>query len=364
MRIKRRTAALGAAVTALVALVAASVVIGDAPGRPSPPAAASAAPASLDDLPMGPETRVPWWQDGRLHVGQTTIETRLELVHHANGTTVVGRSHVTRGSAWFLVRGSSLERLVTSRGPVSPEVSADGRTVVWVEAIAEDRRRITAYDVASGAETGSIEVPVETFCCTGDGELYLRGVTTDGRVVWSVDRTSFVWRPGEPTAVRVDMPGHQLAMDNWPGGLMWQGHGDSVFELPGVLATVSETGGVQRIGRVPTEDGRWSPDGSSYAYAGQADGRSFAKAPRDHIWVQDIDSRETRLLDLPGGAPASLVSLVAWESRTAVIVGSWLPFDGGDDQHAGLQWLVRCDTGTGACERVPGSPAGVPTFPT
>ncbi len=351
-------------IIALVALVVTGAVIvraDPAPRLGSAPAPPPAPPASLDDLPLGPATRVPWWQDGTLHVGDATIETPLDLLLYGNGTTVVGRAHFDRGSEWFVVRDSTLEPLVASPGLVTTEVSADGGTIIWSDAVAEDRRRITAYDVASEAVTGSIEIPVETFCCTGNGEVYLGGVTTDGRVVWSVDRTSFGWRPGEPDAVPADMPDHQPAVEKWPGGLMWQHVGRNVYQHEGVLATMADNGTVRRVGRVPTDQGgEWSPDGTSYAYPGQEDGRSLAKANLGHVWVHDVDSGVRRHLDLPTELP---FSLVAWESRSAVILETRLPFDGVDDEHAGLQGLVRCHPATGDCEQVAGAPAGVPVLP-
>ena len=361
---KRRTA-LGAAITALVAVVVTiAVMLSDEPSPPTRLAVAtpSTPPASLDDLPVGLATSVPWWQHGMLHVGEAHIRTQLRIVLFANGTTVVGRAHVERGSAWFVVRGSSLEPLVTSPGLVTPEVSDDGRTIVWADPVAEDRRRISAYDVTSGTVIGSIEAPVQVTCCDQGGELVMNGVTTDGRVVWSTPWSAvFVWRPGEPDAVKLDLTFRHVSLENWPGGLMWQGESASTYLHHGVLATVSELGAVRRVGKVPTDqNGQWSPDGTSYAYAGQADGRSLAKAALDNIWVQDVATGERLRLDLPTELP---FSLVAWESRTTAILGTWLPFDGVDDKHAGLQALARCDTGTGSCERVPGTPTGVPVLP-
>ncbi|MBA3783238.1 MAG: hypothetical protein H0X12_15485 [Nocardioides sp.] len=76
--------------------------------------------------------------------------------------------------------------------------------------------------------------------------------------------------------------------------------------------------------------------------------------------MQDIGTGDRRRLDLP---TELRFGLATWESPQAVILQTRLPFDGFDDRDAGVQALVRCDAGTGACERVSGAPTGVPVLP-
>ncbi|WP_426245960.1 hypothetical protein [Nocardioides sp. LHG3406-4] len=294
-------------------------------------------------------------------MGTSTIGAPSSQLRFAAGTTVVGDSHHRRGSSWSLARGSVLVPLVRSAGLVSLRVADDGRTVVWAERVADDPRRVTAYDVAAGTPSGSIDVPVEVSCCTGEGELTLYGVLPARRVVWSAGGSTVAWRPGEPAAVPVRLAGRQLSLVGWPGGVMWRGRGVGTRTMPGAFATVADDGTVTRAGQVPTDRlGAWSPDGASYAYPGRRDGRVSAKGTGDVVWVQDARTGRRRALAVPTDRR---MELVAWESATELLLAAWVPYSVAFPDSTGLRALVRCLTDTGGCERVAGAPVGMVTLP-
>lgn len=315
----------------------------------------------VQDLPEGPASTVPWTRGRELHVGDATIRTRPLSTTYANGTTVAWRNRVD-GSDLFLVDAPRLVPLVRGGDFLDVTLSADGQTVVWSSHVADDLRRVTAYDVGTRRPLGTIDVPVEPFCCTGNGELYVTSITDDGRVVWhTADRRPAVaWRPGEETTVPLRGYRPALSLGGWPGGLMWQGGGRTTFEAPGVLATVAEDGLVRRAGAVPTDHGRWSPDGSTFAYLGQEDGGYRHKSPVRGAWLQDVATRERVRLRV---AVDDLAHVLGWESPETVVLTvpaesdvarspSWVP-----------QALVRCDATTGECERVAGFPTGPVDLP-
>ncbi|WP_162799162.1 hypothetical protein [Nocardioides sp. 616] len=327
----------------------------------------ASAPSIVADLPEGETSDVPWYDKGRLHVGEAAIRTRPLELRYANGTIVAGRSRMD-GSEWFLVlqtaQGARMHRLVRSKGPTSVTVSADGATVVWVETLGEDLRRVTAYDVGSRRRLGSVRVPVHTFCCTGNGEVYVTSILRDGRVVWHTAdrRPAVVWRPGDRGTVR--LRGHRsraLTMGGWPGGVMWQARGRDIFYTPGVYASVGRDGVAHRQGRVPVEQrGGWSPDGRTFVYVGQEDGRSRHKEAAHALWAKNVATGQLLRLGL---ATDSSPNLIGWESPTEVLV--WV--SAGDDPDAGdsrvPQALVRCEVSTGACERPAEPPSRLVNYP-
>jgi hypothetical protein len=284
------------------------------PDRVAAPPANPTSPAYAA-LPEGPPTGVPWWQDGVLHVDGTTIRTRLSMIVHRGGTTVVGRTRIGRGAEWHLVREGDLVPLVTGAAPINPLVGADGRRVAWAE-VDDELQRITAYDVASGrvAGTWTTDEPVSPY--ERVGAVTVRGTRADGRVLltalWDRARWWGAWTPGEePETVREET----AALEPWPGGPVWP-------------RTVP-----------PIEGGTWSDDGRRYAY--QSGGWSVA----------GVDGEEVGLR-----TPADvLAGLIAWESPTSVLLEAH-----GSQRRLGL---LRCDATTGACERVRGGPGSAAMLP-
>jgi hypothetical protein len=248
----------------------------------------------------------------------------------------------------MILRGGSLVDLFATKSPgAHPVLSADGRFAAWATSVdahrydldeADTTFTITAYDVKKGAVTGTTEIDSHTFCCDGGGVVEVAGVDGDGSVILarSSDR-AWLWRPGsDPVRLTGDVRARGvLGNDQWPGGVSWTiGEGSS--DDPAALGRVSSGGVVTRMARVPqSQDGVWSPDGSSYAYL------PFTKSGhrRPVVWS---DGRRTRL-QLRRAA-----DVVGWESSHALI----LLMDGRRGR-PGLRpaILVRCDARTGDCEQ-------------
>jgi hypothetical protein len=335
----------GIAAAAVVAAVAVPALIGgDRANGPAGPTStsptATTAPTSLADLPLGPGSRVPWWQAGVLHIGDTTIQTADRVLVYAGGTTVVGRSSVETGADWFVVDGDQLTPLVSSVNPFEPVISADGKVIAWSEPVGDRLRRVVAYDVASHAVLGSTDVSVQPVCCDAGGELFIHGIDLSGRVFFSkLGEGTEMWTPGGET-VEVTGLRNEPMNEIWPGGVMFQGRGASIFEVPGVFGTVAADGKFYRVGMVPDDQlGTWSADGSAYAHPGLADGSVPFKESLDHQWVFYVGSEDQVELGLPADPN---LKILAWESTGMVILQA---------RTDGQPQLVRCDAISGACER-------------
>jgi hypothetical protein len=372
---RRRTTAVvvGAAASLLLVVAVAAVPRMQQDSDPAPPVATHTHPTkaerlTLPGLPEGPATDVPWWQDGVLHVGGTTIPTSFRSIVYRGGTTVVGRSS-TAGAEWYLIVGDTLEPLISSAYPSVPVVSADGARIAWVEETGRrqlDRTntdvdyRVVAYDAATRQAVGSLERTERVQCCDAGGVLTVAGIDLDGRVVL-IGGESLAWTPGHDP-VRLRGPGADgILGDIWPGGVMWQGQGEGFFDLVGEYGTVGADGVIHRVGAVPNDQfGIWSPDGTAYVYPGDAGGGSPAKVTLDHLWISSPENGQPVELRLP---PTPTYEILTWESANAVIIQARQPYGEPGDFPAGLVQLVRCSSRSGVCERVSDGPTRRAVFP-
>jgi hypothetical protein len=313
----------------------------------------SAPPASYDDLPEGPSTDLPWWHAGVLHVDGGTVATPLRLLVHRGGTTLAGRSSVARGAEWELVRDGELVPLVAAAGPLVPRISPDGGLAAWVE-VDGDRQQVTAYDVAAGTVLGTWTTTQEVACCDGTGAVSVVGIDVTWRILLGgVGRGSAVWTPGrEPVRVWRVEP----FQDQWPLGVSWQAPGSGPLDSVSAFGTLDEAGRVERVGAIADDQtGLWSADGAGYAHPGTATGEAPVKAVLDHWWVTGTDGPDSTEVELL--VPTDeLLELVAWESPTAVVLQARRPYGDPDVDRPGFVGLLRCDTTTGACERVADGP--------
>ncbi|MFY9915938.1 MAG: hypothetical protein WAK18_14805 [Nocardioidaceae bacterium] len=334
-----------------------------------PPVSTTA--TSLDDLPLGDATVVPWWQDGKLHVDGTVIATPLRQIAFRGGTTVVGRSG-SEDASWFLVRDGNLHPLVSSSTPPAPVVSADGAIMAWVEEEHSTKLsrltsrvdyRIVAYDVGSERVTGTLARTETVQCCDAGGVLTVVGVDLDGRVlVNSLGVETFIWTPGGAVSPISAAIAPAVQPDTWPLGLMWHGQGTGSDNDAGHYGTVGPDGMVHPVGVVPNgATGLWSTDGSRYVYPGTADGAAPPKEPLEHLWVVDTGSQRRTALELPAEAQ---FSPVAWESANVVLLQARQQQAGALHVPDGrLMSLVRCRADTGGCERVATGPTGNAVLP-
>jgi hypothetical protein len=307
----------------------------------SAPQPTNTPPVTTTTDPTGAPPQVPWWSQGVLHVSEGTIPTRMRQVVARGGTTVIGRA-TSHGSTWRILRGDGLTDLYATRSLGSrPVLSANGRYAAWVTSV--DTRRIndfeadttfavTAYDVGRGRVTGTTQLDSHTYCCDGGGVIDVVGVDAGGSVVLArYSDAAWIWRPGfDPVRLSGDVrTGAVAGNDAWPGGVSWT-VGDASDD-PAAFGRVGPDGVVTRVGRVPqSQDGLWSPDGSSYVYAPAVKERRV----RPVVW----SGGHRQALHAPRGAAP-----VAWESRGRVVLVV------GNLDHSIR--LVRCWAGDGRCEQ-------------
>jgi hypothetical protein len=345
---------LGAAagLAALVLAMPAASVPGSHP-PPFHPLPYSPLPASVGELPEGPPTAAPWWQDGLLHLGATAIRTLDSSIVSRNGTTVVGRGGhgVGSRSQWRLVVGDQLVPLPSTDRVRKPIVSADGRWVAWLDVretrldsgYGVDRDRLVVYDAVQHRVVRSLRDTRHVEWEDGVNGLDLREVNAAGAVMfgWG-NKGVYYWAPGHrPQRLRhAPGSGSYSLVDAWPQGLMLRGPGR---RDEGALGTVSASGRFHQVDRLREPIGLWSPAGSAFAY-------KLEGYPLDTFWVDRLADRTSVQLGLPAEEGTTFYP-VDWESDDAVVL--WLDDEFGQSP---ISVLVRCQVTTGSCEQVPGGP--------
>jgi hypothetical protein len=368
---RRRSAALAVAAAVVIAVAVSATVIAPRSGDKSP-SRADAPPSqpvahtrpALAELPIGEPTAYPWWDDGVLHVGTTTIATPMRRILSRGGTTVVGRRVGSAGAAWYLVDGDQLRPLASSRFPLDPVISPDGSTIAWADQLGyreqsrltgRARYRVVVYDTARRRRIGTLNRTEHVVCCDAGGSLFILGITLDRQVLMtSLGRATFAWVPGQAPVRLRGRRGAQVESGGWPQGVTWQG-GGYLFYLPGRYGTIDRRGRIHPVGTMPIDQlGVWSAEGTAFAYPGIGDGSSPMKQPLHHQWVRTIDSKDAVELRVPA-RPYS--SILAWESADEVIVELRQPY--GHPAAAfrpGRVALLRCSAVSGDCERIADGP--------
>ncbi len=332
------------------ALLAVALVPG-APAAAAPtPVPYDPLPTSYDQLPQGGPTSLPWWQAGRLHVGTTTLRTQLRELAARNGTVVLGSgwSHPGRRSTAVLVRGSKLVHLPIAGHIRGPELSADGHWIAWLDEqetrLSDDldrvRYRLVLYDaitrrvVAQHRETRRVEHE------DGINGLSLISVANTGQVLFGRGRAGpHVLAPGREPVRLKGRRGQLRDWDGWPLGItvFRSRHGED----RGVYGTVSRRGRFHRVGATSYAFGSWSPGAEGFAF--ELEG--FFK---NTYWVDRPGTGTVVQLGLPGHRD---LHVVGWESASSVLL-----WDANEHAEPPYSSLVRCDSTTGACQRVEGGP--------
>ncbi|WP_028644567.1 hypothetical protein [Nocardioides sp. URHA0020] len=300
-----------------------------------------------------PDTDVPWWSDGVLHVGSTTYPMPSEPeIAFRGGTTLVS----FRKPVYRVIRGDGPLRPLPAGHPYAsdPVISSDGTHVAWVETVASHPLPnvsglsasrldllLVDYDLEGGRVSASLPQTADVECCEGDavGVPQIQGYTDDGRLVlYDTDRNPpALWDPRQGTITVAEVGADGASMGGvpaWPGGIAYSGPDSSG---PATLVRVDGSGHFSSTRQVPqASDGSWNEDGTIYAYDLYPEAVSFVGP----------DGGEPARLPLPESTDEWRIA--AWESNDTLLLVS---------RRKRTNELARCDVVALTCEPVADVPA-------
>lgn len=346
-QLRRRRATIVTAVAATFAVIAglgwgATTLRSSTPvqplhhGRASHPVTPS---PQYDPLQAGAAPAVPYWHDGTLYTSQGAVPTQAADVYAAGNTVLIGQRHAPEGTyAWWQVTNGEARRAPIPASVVSPQLSADGRLVVWEE-VHPRVTRVVAWDPASGRVLAWKDVRVQQVCCGGP-VLMLFGVDDAGQAFYGTGDALVVWDTRTNTAHTVTGLGHLPPQPDrvTATGIVLQGQGASFNDAPGMYGTVDDHGGFHRTGSIPWALGAWSPDATLMEFPADGTGQFVLKATKTTEWVLDPATGKTVRMRFPPGA----FGYVGWESNDALLI----QMRTGRYAHD----VLRCQAATGACE--------------
>lgn len=350
-RVRRRKGLLAVSgLAAVLALAAAFLPRLPSGGPIDRPVTAPRHPQALAQVTAGPDTSLPWWSGGELHLGDRVLPTGHDQVVAAGGTTLVGDIYVSgfdHLSTWWCVTRDGLVRLVTSTTTlIEPAVSPDGTLVAWPQPLGPHRRLLVLWSVPREHAVDGLPLRVHS---AGGGEVVVRGVDSRGQVFFDTGGPLRVWRPGQPSKVVRGISGGLDEVHAYHDGITWQARAnDSPGPFPTSYGRVDQRGRIHDSGTLPNGS-LWSPDGEAYAFVGDYHRSGVVRAAPDQVWVADALHSHVRRMRLPTRVS---YQLVAWESPQSVVVAvrrdTGKPLRG-SDLPTQVQ-LLRCDVGTGACD--------------
>jgi hypothetical protein len=307
----------------------------------------------LAELAVGPDTTLPWWSHGELHVDDRVVPTNHDLVVFGGGTTLVGNLYVSgfdHVSAWWDVTPDGLVPLTSSTTTLlEPVVSPRGDLVAWAQPAGAAHRRLVLWSAAGRRVLGSLRVPVHGTCCGAAGDVVIRAIDSQGRVLFGTGGRLRMWSPGHPVHRVRGIAASLYDVQAWPGGVSWRPYNNDRLGPFPVSYGILDAGGRLHVEGTTPEQSLWSPDGSRYAWLSSATGPSGDNPSSDRLRVRHVLTGSTRTMRLPRRAS---YQLVAWESATSVIVAvrrdTGRPLRG-SDLPTKVQ-LLRCHADTGACE--------------
>jgi len=320
---RRRTVGTSVAAAAIAATVVATALFGGREAsRPVP-----VDPIQLPHLDGAPRT--PYWHEGVLHVGTVDIKTPYAPSEVAGGTILVNNDRGNGpGTTWALVRDDQLTPISAGRSTY-PQLSVDGRIVVWRSYPTPETTRYVAWDTATNRELAS-----RTFEGTDPGpqgsRLYVAGIDVDG-IAYVLDEVS----------------------DSDVDVFRWDVLEGTYEPAPGMTAadmTYAEGLGVLH------HDQFVSPDGTHLAFTGPAQGDSPQDCCVTQLRIRPVGSEDPGdvvRMRLPEGVPEERLwdaetdegTLdVWWETNQSLLLETTV-YAAGDN-------LVRCSTTDGSCELV------------
>lgn len=339
----------GAASVAAVALVIAGTTVGirwassgtsgshsDIAGQPPSTTPTVIRPESVTALASGPQTSVPYWSGGVLHLGAATVEMASQpVLKSINGSSLVVENPAAADMSIAVVQGTQIHTLGTGAATSYPVISSDGRFAAWETASSKPKVTLHMWNLESGAQVASKTFVSRQVCCT-DPSVPV-GIDAQGRVYIDDGGYPMVWNTVTGTIQGLTgLVGSSLYGANTEGPLAEDTSAAANKGLLGatVFGTVDSSGAFHRIGRLPGQSESWSPAGAYFAYQNVSGGVIVRNAAGDKV-----------ALGLPLGAS----SLSVWESPNVLMVTRV--------EGAHTYW-VRCEVTTGACEIADTLPTG------
>jgi hypothetical protein len=199
---------------------------------------------------------------------------------------------------------------------------ATGSLAAWTERLSPTTTRVVAYDTATGAKTGTLEVPTDTLVVAVDGDkIYLSGT---GSRVWTVGQDQA--RSGLPGAVPED--GFLVDADAAAGYLVFTDTGTVLFGPDGQVR--HEFGDYLH--------GTFSPDGRYVSLLPLPDPDGTQRHE-----IYDIETGEVTQLDLPQ-TPQGL--RFQWTPTGDLVA---ISVTGGDSEAGEVATYHLCRIPTGGC---------------
>jgi hypothetical protein len=351
---------------AMLALVVATAVIvaeagesgSDAvrPAEPAQPDAGSAAsppahparrppPPPLGDvttLPVGASTTQPYWSDGRLRFGRTSIPWRP--APHAM---------VSAGGVAYLVDARRRLLEVTHSGR-SRQIDSDATGVLAVggpRALLYYTRALGADDYQVVAWDRELRTPIarhvyhDRSVCCDESYAVIRGVLPDGSVILDSLDWVRIWRAGPNAFEAYPLSGASAVRALSVGGrlLLVRDEHHSVADIEMRTTRLPLLAGMRLHG---ANEGLLSPDGQTLAVF------SGARPP----YVAPTSALGVRTSLWAVGASVDVVAAM-WDTPRALL----LQVETAEANRGTL--LVRCDAVTGTCSRVPGDRSGPHLLP-
>lgn len=354
-RVRRRKVLLAAAAAGLVLVLVVGFLSYLLTGRSNvaTPEHPPRHPGSLSELAAGPDTTLPWWSQGELHVGGRVLPTDHDQVVSSGGTTLVGDLYVSgfdHVSAWWYVAPRGLIPLTSSTTTLlQPVVSPRGDLVAWAQPAGTSHRRLVLWSTATRHALGALRVPVHVTCCGAAGDLVIRGIDSQGRVLFGTTGPLRMWSPGHPVRRVRGLAASLYDVQAWPGGVSWRPYNNDRLGPFPVSYGIIDAGGRLLVEGTTPEQSLWAPDGSRYAWLTSSTGQSGGHVRSDRLRVRHLITGSTLTMRLPRRAS---YQLVGWESPTSVVVAvrrdTGRPLRG-SDLPTQVQ-LLRCHADTGACE--------------
>jgi DNA-directed RNA polymerase specialized sigma24 family protein len=354
-RVRRRKVLLTATTAAVVVVLAVAFLsrLVNGAGTVATPEHPPRHPGALAQLAAGPDTTLPWWSHGELHVDDRVLPTDHDQVVFSGGTTLVGNLYVSgfdHVSAWWYVSPEGLVPLTSSTTTLlEPVVSPRGDLVAWAQPAGASHRRLVLWSTASRHVLGALRVAVHVTCCGAAGDLAIRGIDSQGRVLFGTTGPLRMWSPGHPVRRVHGIAASLYDVQAWPGGVSWRPYNnDRLGPFPVSYGILDGAGRLHVEGTTP-EQSLWAPDGSRYAWLTASTGLSGGTPPSDRVRVRHLVTGSTLTMRLPRHAS---YQLVGWESPTSLVVAvrrdTGRPLRG-SDLPTQVQ-LLRCHAGTGSCQ--------------